>query len=354
MSEARHRVPLHVALIGYGFAGRTFHAPLIRAVPGLSIRLVASSDAAKVHADLPGVEVVADPLQAATHPDIDLVVIASPNDSHAPLARAALGAGRNVVVDKPFTLALADARELAALARERGALLSVFQNRRWDTDFLAVRDAIERGVIGDVVHLESRIDRFRPEVRARWREQDRAGSGLLWDLGPHLVDQAVRLLGRPERVTASVARQRDGAQSDDWVHLLLEHGTRRAVLHCSLLASGGAPRFLVHGTRASIAKPHPDPQENQLLAGLRPGDAGWGVDEDELLLFEHGQPVRRLPAPRGDQSRYYEAVCAALRGEGPNPVPPEQALEVMAVLEAAIVSAREERSVAPDFGVPGP
>ena len=131
--------PMRVALIGYGFAGRVFHAPLIQAIPGLSLEFVASSDAAKVHADLPGVEVVADPLRAATDPRVDLVVIASPNDSHAPLARAALQAGRNVVVDKPFALSLADARELASLAEANGRLLSVFQNRRWDSDFLAVQ-----------------------------------------------------------------------------------------------------------------------------------------------------------------------------------------------------------------------
>lgn len=345
----RSMQPLRVALIGYGFAGRVFHAPLIRAVEGLSLDFVASRDAAKVHADLPDVEVIDDPLRAAADPRADLVVIASPNDSHVPLARAALLAGRNVVVDKPFTLSLADALDLAAIAADSGRLLSVFQNRRWDTDFLAIRDAIESGLIGEPMHIESRIERFRPDVRDRWREQAGLGSGVLWDLGPHVVDQVLLLLGRPDRVFASTAAQRDGAQTDDWAHVVLEMGERRAILQLGMLAAGGGVRFLVHGSRGSVCKPAADPQETQLLAGVRPGDAEWGVDEDALVAYEGVQPARRIPAPRGDQSRYYAAIRDALQGHGGNPVPPQQAVDVMAVLEAAVRSAREQRAVVPEY-----
>lgn len=343
-------VPLRVSLIGYGFAGRTFHAPLIRSVPGLSLAFVASRDAAKVHADLPDAEVIADPLRAATDPRADLVVIATPNDSHAPLARAALAAGRNVVVDKPFTLSLRDARELAALAREQGRLLSVFQNRRWDTDYLAIRKAIDDGTVGDAMHLESRLERFRPQVRERWREQSGPGGGVLWDLGPHLIDQALQLFGQPDLVSANVAAQREDAQTDDWAHVVLGFGARRAVLHMGMLAAGGTPRFVAHGTCGSVAKMLADPQESQLLAGIRPGDAEWGNDPDPLLVYEAGQPARAIPAPRGDQSRYYAAIRDALSGKGQNPVPPQEAIAVMAVLEAAVVSAREGRTVVPDSG----
>jgi predicted dehydrogenase len=343
MSAAQ--APLRVSLIGYGFAGRTFHAPLIAAVPDLALTVIASSDAAKVHADLPEVEVVADPLRAATDPRADLVVIASPNDSHVPLARAALEAGRDVVVDKPFTLSLADARALADLAQRHGRLLSVFQNRRWDSDFLSIRQAIADGLVGDVVHLESRIERFRPQPRARWRELPGPGSGLLWDLGPHLVDQALQLFGAPDSVTASVATQRDGGQADDWAHVVLGFGQRRAILHAGMLAAGAGARFVVHGTRGSVVKAQADPQEAQLLAGLRPGDARWGVDEDELVCHDGAGGTRRIAAPRGDHSRYYAAIAAALRGQGANPVPPAEAVAVMAVLEAAQASARDGRTV---------
>ena len=341
--------PLRVVLIGYGFAGRVFHAPLIQAVPGLSLTFVASREEAKVHADLPGVEVIGDPMRAATDPRADLVVIASPNDSHVPLARAALLAGRNVVVDKPFALSLADARELAALAKQNGRLLSVFQNRRWDSDFLAVQQAVQDGLVGDVMHLESRIERFRPQVKDRWREAAGPGSGVLWDLAPHLVDQAMLLLGRPDSVCANVAAQRSGAQADDWAHLVLTFGQRRAVLQIGMLAAGGSTRFVVHGTRGSIVKALPDPQEAQLLAGMRPGDAEWGADNDDMVAFDGTEQARRISVPRGDQSRYYAAVCDALQGRGANPVTPAEAVAVMAVLEAAVVSVREGRAVAPDF-----
>lgn len=341
--------PIRVALIGYGFAGRTFHAPLIKAVPGLSLVVVASSDAARVLADLPGVAVIADPFQAVADPGVDLVVVASPNDSHASLARAALAAGRHVVVDKPLTPSLSEARRLAVLAQKRGRLLSVFQNRRWDSDFLAVRQAIDDGRVGEVVHFESRIERFRPQVRARWREQAGPASGLWWDLGPHLVDQALQLFGRPDTVQASFAVQRDGAHTDDWAHAVLGFGALRVVLHAGMLAAGAGARFVVHGTRGSLVKRHADPQEAQLIAGVRPGDAHWGVDADELQWYDGSGAIRALPTPRGDQSRYYAAIAATLRRGGGNPVTPAQALDVMAVLEAGVASAVQRRTVTPEW-----
>ena len=335
-----------VALIGYGYAGRTFHAPLIAATPGLELAVVASRDPGKVHADLPEVEVVADPQRAIADARIDLVVIAAPNDTHAPLARAALGAGRHVVVDKPFTTTLAEARALAALAARQRRLLSVFHNRRWDSDFLAVRQAIAAGTIGEVVHFESHFDRFRPQVRARWREQAVPGGGLWFDLGPHLVDQALQLFGLPDRIAANFAVQREGGQSDDWAHVQLDYGARRAILHGAMLVAGGSARFTVHGTRGSLVKPKLDQQEAQLLRGLRPGDAGWGEDDDALLVYDGGEaPPRRVPAPAGDQACYYAELRDALDGRGDNPVTPLQAVAVIAVLETAVEAARSGRTL---------
>lgn len=344
MSES----PIRVALIGYGFAGRTFHAPLISATPGLRLSVVGSRDAGKVQADHADVAVLADPFAAATDARADLVVVATPNDSHAPLARAALAAGKHVVVDKPFTLDLAEARELSALAADRDRLLSVFQNRRWDSDYLGIRQVVDEGLIGEVAHFESHIDRYRPQVRERWREQAGPGRGLWWDLGPHLVDQALHLFGLPERVIASLATQRAGAQVSDWAHAVLEYGTRRVILHGSMLAAGGSPRFLVHGTRGSVVKTLADRQEAQLLSGLRPGEADWGRDEDELILHD-ADGSRRLPTPAGDQRRYYMAVRDALLGHGQNPVTPAQAIAVMAVLEAAVASAAAGRATVPSL-----
>lgn len=343
MSET---APLRVALIGYGFAGKTFHAPLIAATPGLELALIGSSDAAKVGADFPAAAVVADPLQAAVDPRADLIVIATPNHSHAPLARAALAAGKHVIVDKPFTLDLAQARELAALAQRHGRLLSVFQNRRWDSDYLGVKQAIESGRLGAIAHFESHIDRFRPQVRERWREQAGPGTGVWWDLGPHLADQALQLFGLPERVFASLAVQRDGAVVADWAHVVLEYPRLRGILHAGMLAAGGVARFLVHGRDGSVVKARADRQEAQLLAGLAPGAPGWGEDPDELQWFG-ADGETRSPAPAGDQRRYYAAVRDAIAGRGANPVTPLQAVALMAVLEAADASAAQGRALAP-------
>jgi predicted dehydrogenase len=339
--------PLRVALVGYGYASKTFHAPLIRSVPGLVLSTVVSRDAAKVHADLPDVDVVADIGAALADPRLDAVVIASPNDTHAPLAHAALEAGKHVVVDKPFALDLAQARELAVLADRRKRVLSVFQNRRWDSDFLGVRQAMEQGLLGEVAHFESHIDRFRPQVRARWREQAGAGSGLWYDLGPHLVDQALCLFGVPDRVWASLAIQRDGGETTDWAHAVLEYGERRVILHAGMLVAGGTARFTVHGTQASLVKPKIDQQEAQLLSGVQPDDAGWGEDPDELLLYDGTGNVTSMPAPKGDQRRYYAAFCDAVNGRGANPVTPLQAIAVMAVIEAAMASSAEGRAIRP-------
>jgi predicted dehydrogenase len=199
------------------------------------------------------------------------------------------------------------------------------------------------------MHLRSHIDRFRPAVRDRWREGGGPGSGVWFDLGPHLVDQALLLFGLPDRVSASFARQRAGALADDWAHVVLEHGDRRSVLQASMLVAGGSPRFVVHGDGGSIVKQFTDRQEAQLLAGAKPGDDGWGMDDDPLRLFDAQGVATDCPAACGDQRRYYAGIAAALREEGGNPVPPVQALAVMAVVEAAIIAAATGRAAVPDL-----
>ncbi len=335
--------PIPVALIGYGNAGKTFHAPLIAATPGLRLACIASSQGQAVAADWPAARVVADPLAAIHAPDVELVVIASPNDTHAPLAAAALAAGKHVVVDKPFTVELAEARQLIRLAGRHGRLLSVFHNRRWDADFLALRALLADGRIGRPTQLESRFERFRPEVRQRWREQAVAGGGLWYDLGPHLVDQALQLFGLPDGVSARFAIQRDGAETDDWVQVDLDYGRLQVTLRASMLVAGGMPRFVAHGTAGSWVKYGLDCQEEQLKAGLCPGAPDWGLDPQAPTLYAAAGPASAAPLPRGDYPAYYAAIHTALRDGGPNPVPPHQALAVMAVIDAARRSARNGR-----------
>ncbi|QSQ13744.1 oxidoreductase [Myxococcus landrumensis] len=341
---------LRVALLGYGFAGKSFHAPLLRTVEGLSLRVVASSRPEAVHTDLPEVTVLSSAREAATHPDVDLVVVATPNETHASLAEAALRAGKHVVVDKPFTVTLAQARGLAALAKEQGRVLSVFQNRRWDSDFLALKALLARGALGRVTHVESRFDRFRPEVRSRWREQPVPGAGIWFDLGPHLVDQALQLFGVPDTVVALLSASRDGSAIEDWSQVTLVYPRRYVVLQASMLVAGGLPRFAVHGTRGSWLKHGMDAQERRLVAGELPGAEDWGTDPSPGRLFTGAAGDSLVTeAPRGDYRLYYAGVRDAVRGLARNPVTPAQAVAVSSVLEAALQSARRGCAREPDL-----
>lgn len=339
-------------LVGYGYAGRTFHAPLIAACPGLRLQAVVSSDAAKVQADRPDLRVHGS-LAAAldAEPEVQLVVLATPNQLHAQQATLALQAGRHVVVDKPFTVTVTEGHALVALARRRQRLLSVFHNRRWDGDFLTLRQLIADGELGRVTACESRFDRFRPERRERWREQAVAGGGLWYDLGPHLVDQALQLFGVPRRVWGCLDGLRDGALVDDWAQVLLDYGHCKLTLSASMLVGGGLPRFAVHGTRGSWIKHGLDQQEAQLLAGKGPDSAGWGVDPAAGTLYggEAARPVPNLP---GRYQDFYAGCAAAISQGAPHPVPASEALAVMEVIEAARRSAREGGWVVP--GSPDP
>ena len=338
---------IRVALIGYGYAGRTFQAPLIRATRGLELVAVSSSRPERVAADLPGVEVVPSALELVASSSVDLVVIATPPDSHVSLAAAALRAGRHVVVDKPMAPTLEEAREIAALARRSQRVLAVFQNRRWDGDFLALTDLLSRGVLGDVVHFESHFDRYRPLVRDRWRERPGAGAGLWQDLGPHLVDQALQLFGLPERVMASLAAQRAGAQVDDWAHVVLEYTRLRVILHASVLVAAHSPRFIMHGQHASWIKYGLDAQEGQMVAALMPGDGSFPREGEHAVLVDGATGAQKqTPLPPGDYPEFYARLRDAISGAGSNPVPPEQAVAVAAVIDTVIRSSAEGRAFA--------
>jgi predicted dehydrogenase len=338
-----------VALIGFGYAGRVFHAPLITATPGLVLTVLGTRRPSE-ETDYAGVAAVSDPLAAARHPAADLVVVATPNDSHASLAEAALRAGKHVVVDKPFTVTLSEARHLAALAADLGLVLSVFQNRRWDSDFLGVRRAVAEGAIGEVVELRSEMSRHRPEVRDRWRERPGPGSGLWFDLGPHLIDQALVLFGRPEAVSADLRSQRSGGAAVDWFHATLGYGRTRVILTASMLAPEQPPRFLVRGSEGSLTKAGWDPQEAKLLGGAPPGSEDWGHDPDPMLVFrEADSGPAELPVPPGNYPAYYAGVRGAILGGGDPPVTAAQACAVMAVIEAGERSAAEGRLVVPEF-----
>lgn len=341
------RPTLRVGLLGFGYASQTFHAPLIQATPGLALAAVSSRDATKVHQALGReIEVHASAESLIAEAALDLVVIPTPNDTHHPLARAALLAGRHVVVDKPFTLDVPQAEELVALAAERQRVLSVFHNRRWDGDFLTLRRLLADGTLGVVRHASFHFDRFRPQVRPRWRESDVPGGGLWMDLAPHLLDQALQLFGLPVALQADIAALRCGAVTDDFFHATLRYADGlRVALQASMLAAKAGPRFVVHGTLGSYLKLGLDPQEDDLKAGRRPGSNAarrWGEDlQPGRLTTEQAGALatRELANALGDYPAFYRQLRDAIFGLAPNPVPPLEALQVMRLLDLGRQSA---------------
>ncbi|MFJ7332706.1 Gfo/Idh/MocA family oxidoreductase [Streptomyces sp. NPDC101110] len=349
--------PLRVGLVGYGLAGSVFHAPLIAATEGLVLDTVVTSNPERrqqARAGFPDVRLAATPDELfARAAELDLIVVASPNKTHVPLARTALEAGLPVVVDKPVAGTAAEARELAALAEERGLLLSVFQNRRWDNDFLTLRKLLAEGELGDVWRFESRFERWRPKPKGGWRESGDPAEigGLLYDLGSHVVDQALVLFGPAASVYAETDIRRPGAETDDDTFIAITHtGGVRSHLYVSATTAQLGPRFRVLGSAAGYVKYGLDPQEAALRDGLRPGP-DWGAEPESLWgrvgsgespVTGGGRPEPTLP---GDYPAYYAAVAKALLEGAPNPVTAREAAAALDVLEAARRSALEKVTV---------
>ncbi|MFG2758759.1 Gfo/Idh/MocA family oxidoreductase [Streptomyces wuyuanensis] len=347
--------PFRVGLVGYGLAGSVFHAPLIAASEGLVLDTIVTSSEERreqARAEFPDVRFAAAPDELWERAgELDLIVIASPNKTHVPVATAALEAGLPVVVDKPIAGTAAEARGLADLAEKRGLLLSVFQNRRWDNDFLTLRRLIEDGELGEVQRFESRFERWRPQLKGGWRESGAPEEigGLLYDLGSHVVDQALVLFGPAVRVYAESDARRPGAETDDDTFIAITHaGGVRSHLYVSATTAQLGPRFRVLGSAAGYVKYGLDPQEAALRDGDRPdSDRPWGEEPQELWgrvgsgespLTGGGHPVETLP---GDYPAYYAGVAAALRDGTAPPVTAYEAADALDVLEAARRSARE-------------
>ncbi|AIF52998.1 oxidoreductase [Pelosinus sp. UFO1] len=341
---------INVGLVGYGMSGSVFHAPIIIKIDGLQLTAVVSSDEGKVKRDYPCVKVLPDIGSLLACKEIDLVVISTPNTTHYDFTKQALTAGKHVVVEKPFTVAAWEADELIALAHEKKVLLTVYQNRRWDGDFLTVKKLLATNVLGKVSTYEAHFDRFRPEVRQRWREKDLPGSGILYDLGAHLIDQVLALFGKPKTVYADLRNEREGAQATDYFHLVLGYPELRVILHSGSLACKAGARFTLHGDKGSFVKDGLDPQEEQLCRGVRPGDPTWGLDQREnfgqlrtaLGGLALTGTIETLP---GGYEVFYEELVAAIQSAKPVPVLPEQARDTIRMIEYAMQSHQEQRTI---------
>ena len=336
---------IEVGLVGFGLAGRAFHAPVIRAVPGLHLAAIVQRSGTEAGEKYPDVRIVRSLDELLSIPEIRLIVIATPNDTHYSFARQCLEAGRDVVVDKPFTTTLAEAVELVQVAKDAGRLLTVYQNRRYDGDFQAIRNLVADGTLGRIVRFETSYDRFRPQLKpGAWREAQQPGSGILFDIAPHLIDHALVLFGPPEAVTADVRIERENAAADDAFDITLHYSNgMRAVLRSSILAAAPRPRFVVFGTRGSFVKQAFDPQESNLRREIVPVDTPWGAESEEnwgVLTVPLGESFeqRRIPSAACDYRDYYSNVRDALLGRFAPAVTPEYAINGMRMLELARAS----------------
>lgn len=344
--------PVRVGLIGYGLAGSVFHAPLITTTAGMQLAAIVTGNPDRVQAARdahPEAQVVATTDELWNLDTIDLVVIATPNTTHAPIATEAIDHGIAVVVDKPIALTSQEADRLVQHAADRGVLLTVFQNRRWDGDFQTVRALVESGEIGAVARFESRFERWRPTVKQGWRESAgvSAGGGILYDLGPHIVDQALTLFGPAQSVYAEVDTTRPDAQVDDDVFIAITHRSGvRSHLFASAITADLGPRFRVLGTRGGYSCFGLDGQEDALRAGRLPGP-GWGEVPSATwgnLTGIDGSPTPTATLP-GDYPSFYRMVVDALRNHGRPPVDPADAVASLQVIEAARESSQSSRVI---------
>ncbi|MGE8054731.1 oxidoreductase [Bacillus mycoides] len=335
-----------VGIVGFGFSSTTFHIPLLQTIEEYDIRAILSSKEEVVKQALPNAEVVGTIDELVNRADIDLVVITSPNTTHFPYVKEAIVHGKHVVVEKPFVVSIEEGEELISLANRHNVVLSVYHNRRLDNDFLTIKKLLQEKRIGNVYAYEAHFDRFRPHVRDRWREKNLPGSGILYDLGSHLIDQALSLFGKPDAISADVIKQRPGAEVDDYFHVVLHYGVKRVILHSSSYVKQAGPHFTLHGDKGSIVKYGMDSQEEQLKTGMKPGDNGYGADSEEnFATLETGESLERIPTEVGCYDMYYKGVRDSIvNGEKP-PVTAEEGLEVIRIIQLAIESSETGRVI---------
>lgn len=344
---------VRVGLIGFGLAGYAFHAPMIRGVQGVELACVLERRTNNAQARYPEVRIARNLDEMFADQSINLVVVATPNDTHYSYAKASLEAGRHVVVDKPMTPTMAEAEELVRLAAQRRLLISVYQDRRWDGAYLTVKKLIESGAVGQVAEYESRFDRFRLESKpGAWREKsDFPAAGVLWDLGPHLIDGALVLFGEPESIYAAALRQRETSEVDDAFDVILQYPHLRATLRARIIAYAPSHHLLVHGTEGSFVKYGMDPQEEILRSPNYPDGLDWGkdwgleIEEYWGTLTRVGEKPRRIETERGDYRGFYVNVRDAIENGAPLEVPPEQFLRTQHALLLSHKSSRQKRVV---------
>ena len=343
---------IDVGVVGFGLGGRAFHAPIVHAVPGLRLAAIVERSGNSAREIYPDAKIVRHIEELLAIKSISLIAIATPNETHFPFAKRCLEAGRHVVVDKPFTNTLAEARELVELTCKHDRVLTVYQDRRFDGDFRTVQELLAKGSLGKIVRFESAFDRCRPQIRANsWKEKPAPGSGVFLDLGPHLVDQALQLFGPPEHVLADIRIEREGSLTEDAFEVTLYYKNGlRAILTASMLAPDPRPHYRIQGTRGVYVKHTLDPQEALLRADHPATGDDWGVEPEKdwgtMTLWGDGELKHAsVPTLRGDYRDFYAQVRDAIEGRATPPVTPDEALRLMYTLELCVDSSRKRATL---------
>jgi scyllo-inositol 2-dehydrogenase (NADP+) len=338
--------PIKTALIAYGAAGKFMHAPFLATQPE-SYEMVAVLERHKEDSKqlFPSAKIVRTIDELLSLKEIELVIITTPNDTHFPYAKSSLLAGKHVVADKPFTITSADALELVQLSKQVNKTISVYQNRRYVTDFLTIKEILKKKLLGDIHEFEAHYDRYRPEAKPdAWREENKPGSGILYDLGAHLIDQAFCLFGLPKTVTADIRLQRPHAKTDDNFELKLDYGFTKVILKSGMLVREPGPRYMIHGTKGSFIKYGEDPQEVFLRAGKLPTEvANWGREPEEIFGLLHteadGKIIKeKYPSLKGDYGFYYQNLYKTIRENASLRERPEHGYNTIRLIEFAIES----------------
>jgi scyllo-inositol 2-dehydrogenase (NADP+) len=345
--------PIATALCSYGMSGKVFHAPFLHLHPGFKLHSVWERSKQEAAERYPEVKSVSSLDALLQDDDVELVVVNTPNYTHFEYAKKALEAGKHVIVEKPFTTTVAEAMELSELAVSKGKVVAVYHNRRWDSDFLTVRQVVQEGLLGDVVEASISFDRYKEALSPKLhKEIAQPGTGVLYDLGSHLIDSALQLFGFPEKVFADIRIIRPISQVDDYFEVLLYYAHNlRVRLHSSYLVREGDPGFILHGSKGSFLKSRTDVQEAALLAGRLPEGTDWGREPEDALALLHTEVegvVRReaVPILQGNYHGFFTGVYEAVRNGAASPVSALEGAQVIKIIEAAIQSSREERIVA--------
>jgi len=332
---------IQVGLIGFGLSGRYFHAPFLTVNPHFKLVKVVERHRNEAQAFDPTIQTVRSHEELLNDPAIELIIIGTPNDTHFSYAKAALEAGKHVLIEKPFANTSEEARELLQLAREKGLVAMPYQNRRYDADFLTIGKLLQDRLLGDVVEYEAHFDRYRPDVLNTWKEHDPNGGGNLYNLGPHLIDQAVALFGIPEAVLGDIRVIRKGGVLDDYFDIRLYYADKRVILKSSILAPEHSLRYVIHGTTGSFIKHGLDIQEETQRKNVLPDTPDWGIEPEsqygKLTTTDGHMTVVSQP---GNYHLFYDHLYKAIRGEMPQEVTPEQAYAVIRIMEMAQESSK--------------